>query len=318
MIDHSQNLNYGADLVTFSDPRFWGVDSQRAIADLALEKPQFFWDTLLDSVRASGASGIETTFPPFNWEGAAAAYGTRNAFVGQMARHGLHLASGYFSQVERSFDIDNLANQTQILRCAEDFAGFISECGGTVMVAGMPMRKTPHREPACYFDLDAAKSLADFVNRLGAAVARYGVRLALHTEAHSVFAMPRDVDLLMLITDPVYVHFCPDTAHLVIAGGDPLQVVEHHKERMVIAHWKDAKGPMPADTPIDDSIHERHRDYFCSFGSGSVDWQSWIKFLSRINYRGWAILELDAAIDPVGQISAGLQLVREMQLAVVS
>ncbi len=43
---------------------------------------------------------------------------------------------------------------------------------------------------------------------------------------------------------------------------------------MIIAHWKDARGPMPADTPIDKHIHERHQPYFCSFGLGRVDWLS--------------------------------------------
>ena len=318
MIDHGKNLNFGADLVTFSDHRFWGVEGQTSIVDLANRTPQLFWDTLLNSVQASGVSGIETTFPPFNWEGAAAAYGTRDEFVTQMTRRGLQLVSGYFSEVERSSNVDDLETQALILKQAEVYAGFIRDCGGNVMVAGMPMRKSPRQEPECFFDLGAAKSLADFVNRLGSTVARHGVRLALHTEAHSVFGMSRDVDLLMLLTDPVYVDFCPDTAHLIMAGADPLRVVERHRERMVIAHWKDAKGPMPADTPIDEHIHDRHREYFCGFGTGRVDWQGWIQLLRNADYRGWAILELDAAPDPVGQISAGLQLIRKTLQATVS
>ncbi|MGO7793297.1 hypothetical protein ACC703_39110, partial [Rhizobium ruizarguesonis] len=45
-------------------------------------------------------------------------------------------------------------------------------------------------------------------------------------EAHSIFAAARDVDLMMLLTDPAYVHMCPDTAHIIVAVSDPIQLVE--------------------------------------------------------------------------------------------
>jgi sugar phosphate isomerase/epimerase len=68
---------------------------------------------------------------------------------------------------------------------------------------------------------------------------------------------------------------------------------------------------MPADTPIDKHIHERHQPYFCSFGLGRVDWPAWIRLLRDRGYEGWAILELDAAPDPVRDIANGLTLVRQ-------
>ncbi|MCM2476447.1 TIM barrel protein [Rhizobium sp. CG5] len=306
-----ENLQFGVDLVTFSHPGFWGVDSDDAITDYAKSNPRAFWDKILDSVQASGVTGVELTFSPFNWQDAIETYGSVQAFAAELAARGLRLASGFFAELEASGDFTLASAQAAIIDKAERYADFIKACGGDIMVIGAPMRKTPGEQPIRFHDFDRAKTIADFLNRLGATLHTKGVKLALHTEAHSIFAAARDVDLMMMLTDPAYVHMCPDTAHIILEGSDPIQLVDRHHERMVIAHWKDAIGRMPADTPIGADIHERHRAYFCRFGLGRVDWQAWIRLLRDRQFSGWAILELDAAPDPVADIADGLTLVRQ-------
>lgn len=301
----TRKLKFGVDLVTFFHPGFWGFDSYDAIIAHAKAEPRAFWDKILDAIEASGVTGVEPTFSPFNWRDAVRTYGSVEAFAGELSRRGLSLASGFFAELDQGASIADPAVQDKILASAGEYAAFIRACGGEAMVIGLPMRKSPDIRPPAFVDLAYAAPLADFLNRLGALVAEKGIRLALHTEAHSAFSTARDVDLFMLLTDPVYVHFCPDTAHLILAGADPLAVIERHRDRMVIAHWKDAVGPMPGDTPIDEKIHERHRPYFCGFGTGRVDWHAFVKLLRDARYEGWAILELDAAPDPVADIAAG-------------
>ena len=299
------NLKFGVDLITFYDPSFWNVADHDAITAHAQSEPRAFWEKLLDGVAESGVTGIEPTFSPFNWRDAVEAFGSVDGFARELGRRGLSLASGYFAELEDGTTITNPDVQAKVLSSARDYAAFIKACGGDAMVMGLPMRESPDADPPLFVDLAMASRLGDFLNRLGALTAKEGVRLALHTEAHSMFSTARDVDLFMMLTDPVYVSFCPDTAHLILAGAEPLEVISRHKERMVIAHWKDALGPMPADTPIDDTIHDRHRPYFCRFGIGRVDWHAWVRLLRDMRFRGWAILELDAAPDPVAHIAAG-------------
>jgi sugar phosphate isomerase/epimerase len=301
----SPNLKFGVDLVTFFHPGFWGLASYDAIIAEAKAKPRLFWDKILDAIAKSGVTGVEPTFSPFNWRDAVKTYGSIDAFARELAERGLSLASGFFAELEHGSSIAEASVQAKILKSAGEYAAFIKACGGDAMVIGLPMRRSPDAEPPLFVDIKLATGLADFLNRLGALVAKEGIRLALHTEAHSMFSTARDVDLFMLLTDPTYVSFCPDTAHLIVAGADPLDVIRRHKDRMVIAHWKDALGPMPADTPIDEKIHERHRPYFCRFGIGRVDWQAWVRLLRDVQFRGWAILELDAAPDPVADIADG-------------
>lgn len=309
-------LRFGVELVTFSHPGFWGVETEGQIAGFAAKSPVEFWTRILDGVEATGLTGLELTFAPYNWQHAVESFGSVDGFAAQLSKRKLQLASGYFAELEAAGDITDPADQAAFIAKAERYADFLRACGADIMVVGAPMRQTLGATPVTFFDFDLAKKIADFLNRLGAALYVKGVRLALHTEAHSVFASARDVDLLMLLTDPAYVHMCPDTAHIVVAGSDPVQLVERHHERMIIAHWKDALGAMPPDTPIDEHIHRRHQQYFCSFGLGRIDWPAWIRLLRDRAYEGWAILELDAAPDPVADLANGLKLVKQALLPI--
>ena len=39
------------------------------------------------------------------------------------------------------------------------------------------------------------------------------------------------------------------------------------------SHWKDAAGPAPAETRIDDTIYSRQLTWYTSTGEGVVDWK---------------------------------------------
>jgi len=58
-----------------------------------------------------------------------------------------------------------------------------------------------------------------------------------------------------------------------IAGSDPGRSVSRHRERVVSSHWKDAAGPAPAETRIDDTIYSRQLTWYTSTGEGVVDWK---------------------------------------------
>jgi sugar phosphate isomerase/epimerase len=170
------------------------------------------------------------------------------------------------------------------------------------MVTALPLRKSRDADPPLFVDLRRATTIADVLNRMGYATLQRGVRLALHPEAFTMFRNSRDVDLFMLLTDPTYVWLCPDTAQFSVAGSDPLEIVARHRDRLVLTHWKDAVGPAPADVPIDATIFARQVQWFAPVGTGVVDWPGWMRLLRALRYEGWAVFELDAAADPVGDL----------------
>jgi sugar phosphate isomerase/epimerase len=310
----TMSLEFAVDLITFYHPDFWKLPSRDEVKVFAREHPKAFWDRLLDSAQASGVTGIELTFSPFNWQDAVRTYGSVDDFAQQLSSRHLSIASGFFADFPDGRDLTDATIQAGVIERAALYAEFLKTCGAGALVLGLPMRKSPLAPDAFFVDLAYVSTLASFLNRLGKAVLERGIKLAIHTEAHSVFSTPRDVDLFLTLTDPTYVSFCPDTAHLVLTGADPIEVVHRHQDRVLIAHWKDAVGPMPADTPIDEQIHQRHKPYFCRLGTGRVDWFAWIRLLRDAKYSGWAVLELDAIADPVAEIIGSRKFVEQALL----
>ncbi len=283
-----------------------GMDALRELFTSGGWRPLRFWEHILTSAKAAGLDGIEITFPPGDWHSAQAAYGSAKGFAKALADHELELCSGYFSNripdEDRYANFDDPADHQHLLAMAAGYAEFLQACDSEVLLVSLPLRSSRDAMPPRFVDLKVAEPIADIINRMAAVTMQYGVKLALHPEAFSMFRNSRDVDLFMLLTDPTYVFLCPDTAQFVVAGSDPLAITARHKERLAITHWKDATGPAPADVPIDETIYDRQIQWFAPVGEGVVDWPGWLRLLRDLNFQGWAVLELDAAPDPVGDL----------------
>lgn len=309
-MDGNRNIKFSTDLVTFYAPSFWGGsggmdDIERAISDGEWDPPRF-WERILDSSREAGLDGIEVSFPPGDWRSAQAAYGSARGFVSALEERGLEVSSGFFSTAipgtDRRVNLADPSDHDQIVEMATAYAEFLQSCGSETLITALPLRKSRSADPPLFVDLRLAETIAQVLNRMGHATLKYGVKLALHPEAFSMFRNSRDVDLLMLLTDPTYVFLCPDTAQFSVAGSNPIEIVKRHRDRLLITHWKDAVGPAPADVPIDESIYERQIQWFAAVGTGVVDWPEWMRLLRDVQYHGWAVFELDAAPDPVGDL----------------
>ncbi len=299
------------DLITFCHPGYWGVKDTAAVGALCDSDPKAFWDRMLDAIAGSGVTGVECTFGPFSYKTALKAYGSVPGIRAELNRRGLTMISGFLSGFDRHGDLEDAAVRAAICAEAAAYAEVLGALGGHALVAGLPMRHTKGEQPAQFVDLDLARPLARLLNEIGAAIAPHGIALALHTESHSVMCTARDVDLFMLLTDPLYVGLCPDSAHLTLSGADPVAVLARHRDRLVTSHWKDASGPMPLDVPIDDTIHQRHQPYFRDLGHGCVDWPAWAALHKAPAYPGWNILEVDATPDPVKTITDGRRFVEQ-------
>jgi sugar phosphate isomerase/epimerase len=296
---------FGVDLITFYHPEFWGVGDYEEIVVLAEKDPLALWTRILDGVQAAGIELIEMTFPPADCKSAIAAYGSAAAFRRELESRGLGLKSGFYIALDWNEATDRHAAADD----AAAYAEFIRDAGGDTMVVGPPMRTSRDAVPPKFIDHAYMSNVADILHHVGDATLRQGVRTAVHTEAHSIFCTQRDVDLLMTLTDPEYVFMCPDTGHLTLSGADPTRVMEHHRDRMIIAHWKDAIGPMPAGIPIDEAIHLSHREYFRRVGAGAIDWFRWTELARHADLSGVTLLELDAVPDPVADMIAAREYI---------
>lgn len=305
-------LQYGVDLITFYHPDFWGAADREDFEARAASDPRRFWDRIAESVVTAGITGVELTFPPGDWETAVRTYESAAAFADVLRGSGISVISGFFDALEAHEDLHEPEIQRKVVDEAVRYSEFLADSGASVLVAGMPMRRRGTPEQPSFVDLDYAKRISDLINRVGAASLSQGVRLALHTEVGSVFCVRRDIDLFMSLTDPAYVDLCPDTAHIYLGGVSPVEVLADHYERVTIAHWKDAVGRWPNTDLANEDRFTLEAEYFRRVGTGSVDWPGWVRGLDKAEFQGWAILELDAAANPVQDMTAAREFAREL------
>jgi sugar phosphate isomerase/epimerase len=305
-------LKFATDLCTFYDPRYWGGEGGYAnIGELfrwGTWTERAFWDRILDDVQQAGLDGIEVTFGPGDWTSALTAFGTASDFDAEVHRHGLEVCSGFLSSrvpdTDRRLDLANPNDRSEYVEIAGKYAEFLNTCNAGVMITALGLRRTRLDDPPLFVDLKLAEQIATTLNQMGAVTARQGVSLAIHPEAFTVFRDARDADLFMLLTDPSYVGICPDTAQFTVAGSDPIAIADRHRDRVLLTHWKDAVGPAPKDVEIDDTIYQRQIQWFAQVGQGVVDWPGWARLLRDMRYSGWAVFELDGALDPVADLAA--------------
>jgi sugar phosphate isomerase/epimerase len=297
---------FAVDLFAYWHADAWGVADVAELTALGRTEPRTLWDRLLAKLRESGVHAIEVTFAPFDWRTATAAYGGLKELRDALDEHGLSICGGYLPQLEHP---DALAGGGRVDLFAEAaaYAEFLAQMGATSLIGSLPHRSTRGSRTARVVDLELAQRLSEPLHEVGRIAYDAGVSFGLHTESHSQLWLERDVDLFMLATDPFYVGLCPDAAHLVLGGGDPVAVVERYTNRLVSAHWKDATGPMSWDVPIDAAVHTAHRELCRVPGQGVVDWTGWADVMARAGLTEPVLLEVDAVPTPVEDIRSAIE-----------
>jgi inosose dehydratase len=214
-----------------------------------------------------------------------------------LERHGLALVSGWYSGRLAERDVDaEIAAVGPHLR-------LLAECGADVMVYGEVAGST-QGAPAPLYQRPRfvrATQWRDYAERV-TALARYtldhGVRLAYHHHMGAYVETPADVDRLMENAgDAMGLLF--DTGHMTFAGGDAVEMLGKHVERVCHVHCKDVRPEVIALA--------RNRDWsflesvingaFTVPGDGAVDFRGVVETLRKAGYRGWLVVEAEQ--DPV-------------------
>jgi inosose dehydratase len=122
----------------------------------------------------------------------------------------------------------------------------------------------------------------DDYSRLGAALDRVaeiaeeqGLRASYHPHLSTIVETPEQLERVMSRSR---IDFCPDTAHLAAAGGDPAELVRRYADRIPYVHLKDFTAEPFAFLPL---------------GQGELDFAAILAELAETGYDGWITVELD-------------------------
>ncbi|SCL28957.1 inosose dehydratase [Micromonospora pallida] len=320
------NIRFGTDIITFFDTAWWGLGEELPYPDWIAavgRDPRHYFDRMLDGVRDAGLEGVELAPEPGGWTTALKAYGDTAGVKRALAERGLVLSSSYAPGRQLIGDaLDDPDREAHADRYMDEHAAFVAELGADIITMGNIARSRFKNESpddtATAEDFTAPVSrelherFAEQVNRLGAIVGRHGVRIAIHTDAYSVCSRNEDIATVLELTDPETVLLCPDAGHISLDGGDPVEVLRRHLDRIPVMHWKDCAQPLSGHVLRGDQ-KQRHATmltYFRVLGSGKVDWTRWMEILRDNEWRGWAIEEIDNSPDPVGELRQGLEYFR--------
>lgn len=115
--------------------------------------------------------------------------------------------------------------------------------------------------------------LADGLNQVVALARRHGLTASYHPHHGTLVETPAQIARLFNLTE---IAFCPDTGHLLEAGGDPATLIRQYGQRVGYVHLKDFSG-----------------GDFRPLGQGEVDFAGIWAALKDIGYSGWVTAELD-------------------------
>lgn len=136
----------------------------------------------------------------------------------------------------------------------------------------------------------------DYMVRTVSAIAKilkpYGIRPCLHPHHNTPVVRESEIDYFMEHTDPETVGLCPDTAHLVVGGCDPVKICEKYADRIWFTHLKDITlDGVEGDLSEDPTVYGRFRE----LGEGDVDFHGIFRVLKAAGYDGWLCVELDGS-----------------------
>ena len=117
--------------------------------------------------------------------------------------------------------------------------------------------------------------LAQGLDRVVDIAERHGLRASYHPHLTTIVEGPEQVDRILSLSR---IGFCPDTGHLAAGGGDPVELIRRHADRVTHVHLKDFTADPFGFHPL---------------GRGSVDFPGVLQALRAASYDGWATVELD-------------------------
>jgi inosose dehydratase len=180
-------------------------------------------------------------------------------------------------RLDQAVESEEIAKHTQ-------HAKFVHDAGG------LYLQVTDDRPKDRAITSADCKRLGQLLTELGKRTADLGISLGYHNHMGSLGERPEEVDQILEAADPRYAKLELDIAHYFQGGGDPVKAIEKYRDRLLFLHIKDVERLSGGADP-------QNSYRFVELGRGQVDLPAVFNALHKVNFRGWAIVELDAVPD---------------------
>lgn len=291
------------------------------------------------TIAASGFTAIELTAGSGRWEPLGrrelieANYGSVQEFSTTLSEVGIDRVASYFydpaipfqEEDSRPRSVLERGDHDAIVESTRGFVELLAELGGSRLVVRPIGSAWAIGEPSP----EQWKTAAEVWNRVGSMASGLGVQVSLHVDALSAACTRSGIARLLDLTDPSTVGLTIDTAELMLAQLNPLDIYDEHHSRVNHFHFK--------QVTVVDRDGERaqpHAEFsFLSAGGmrridrwfhelvtpgGLVDFEQVLQRQALHGYSGAIIVESDQSPDPAGSTMANGWAVQRWSRAIAA
>ena len=276
---------------SFPHEKVWAAEALYPPMDLS------YFDTPI----SPGPSDIHFGYAAITWGG-----NDRQAIadIAALGFHGIQLRANVIKEFGSATELRDLLEKHQLKMVAlssggvridpalegEEIAKHTANAKFVHDVGGLYLQVTDERPKDRAITAADYKRLARLISEIGKRTADLGVSLGYHNHMGSLGERPEEVEQILEAVDSRYAKLELDVAHYFQGGGDPARAIEKYSDRLLFLHVKDVEpSPQNADAK---------RPYrFVELGRGRVDLPAIFDALHKVNFRGWAIVELDVVPD---------------------
>jgi inosose dehydratase len=223
-----------------------------------------------------------------------------------LRRHRLRVVSGQVHAILHHHEM-----RGPELAHIDGHAHWLSAIGAeTLVLAAIPERTPGATRPTSLSNAEWAH-LLHLIGSVEHVCARHKLKVAVQPRFGSTIQGPEEIERLLVGSEA---GICLDVANLVIAGADPVEVIELAAGRIQHVHLNDVDLDL-ARRVRDHSLEYRDavaRNLFRPIGEGGANVRRIAEALRMAGYRGWYTLEQDTRLAtaedrPLGRISRSLE-----------
>jgi len=280
-------LNFNYMIKIANAPCSWGV------LEFELEGQAAGYEQVLDEMKACGYAGTELGdwgFMPTDPQ----------ALRAEMDKRGFQLLGAFVPvfMKDRSKHAAGAAQAVRTARLMAD-AGFpkafivLADENGSVPERTVNAGRIT---PAMGLSDDEWKTFAEGANFVAREVKeKTGLSTAFHHHCAGYVETPEEIDTLLRLTDPELLGLVLDMGHYMFGGGDPLEALKKHQQRIWHVHFKDCDPNVAVKSRNEglDYFQSVNAGIFCELGKGAVDFHAIVNELHRQNYDEWIVVEQD-------------------------
>lgn len=248
---------------------YWGLG-------LVTWKGKATWPEILRDVDAAGFDGVEPFTAKFLNDEAMAELEQLLTKYKNIRMSSIYWSGPFHEPSEH----DRLVKESQRI------LGYLKRFGSERLTFGPPRPQVEDEKAA----IAQTAKIANDIGRIS--LQEYNIKTDIHPHVNSLIENPRQIDMLMDLTDPKYFNLAPDTAQIWMGGGDPVAFFEKYKHRIVYMHYKDIRAYHRGLPGYQDNVIE--------LGRGVIDFPALHRILKSVHYKGWITIDLDnARISPL-------------------